>query len=110
LVERKWFKVNWAKFVEQMQTMGVRGHKTKPNLESGTIRWFTPSKFTILLALREQLTQTTSMVDNNKVSRIKNDGQLKKKLKTTSAWLSITTPPKMWNVKEILDAKTIMVA
>jgi hypothetical protein len=48
------------------------------------------------------------MVDNNKVSRIKNDGQLKKKLKTT--WPSTTTPLEMWNVKEILDVRTIMVA
>jgi hypothetical protein len=44
------------------------------------------------------------MVDNNKVSGIKNDGQLK------TIWPSTTTPPKMWNVKEILDVKTIMVA
>jgi hypothetical protein len=110
LVERKGFKVNWAKFVEQVQIMGARGHKTKPNLESGIIRWFTPSKSTMLLASGRLLRQTISMVDNYKVFGITNDGQLQKKLKTTNAWPSTTTPPKMWNVKKNLDVRTIMVA
>jgi hypothetical protein len=50
------------------------------------------------------------MVDNNNVFEITNDGHLKKRLKTTSAWPSIATPLKMWNVKGILDVRTIVVA
>lgn len=51
LVERKGFKVNWAKFAEQVQTMGARGHKTKPSSKSGIIQQSTPSKSNVLLAL-----------------------------------------------------------
>jgi hypothetical protein len=52
----------------------------------------------------------TSTVKDNKVSKIANDGQLKKRLKTTSLQPSTATPSKMWNVKEILDARTVMIA
>jgi hypothetical protein len=48
-------------------------------------------------------------MENNKVSKITNYGYLKKRLKTTSTRPSTSTPPKVWNVKEILDARIVMV-
>jgi hypothetical protein len=52
LAERKTFKVIWARFVEQVQTMSARGHKTRSQLEGGISKQSRLEHSTILMVSR----------------------------------------------------------
>jgi hypothetical protein len=77
--------VNWARFAKQVQTMGVRGHRTRSRLESGINKKSRLEHSSILTLGGLSCQKTTSTVDRRTITTSEDNGPPKKRIKTSDA-------------------------